>query len=159
MITTMSLDISFSEYKFSQFSYVYQYSNLVTTSMQILHGNVAARQPCPFFFCAMLCSFVHSSCHLFNCSQFSSVNVAVIQLCWHVIDLNFTLVRILLYGSLLEITYCKSLGRNVQLNTSSGNRRTASEKEVPSSLIIQFSSNTNSKRRSFPYHNRQRWWF
>ena len=80
--------------------------------MQVLHGIVASSQSCPYFICAMLCSFLKSSCRLFNCSEFSLVDVAVIQLCCHVIDIKFTFVRILLYVSLLEVTYCFSLGKN-----------------------------------------------
>ena len=74
--------------------------------MQVLHGIVASSQPCPYLFCAMLYSFLQSSCRLFNCSEFNSVDVAVIQLCCYVIDLKFTLVRILLYVSLLEVSCC-----------------------------------------------------
>ena len=87
--------------------------------MQFLHGIVASSHPCPFFCCAMLCSFLQSSCRLFNCCQFSSFAVAVIHSYCHVIDLKFTLVRILLYVSLLEVNYCFSFGWNVQLSRSS----------------------------------------
>jgi len=84
-----------------------------------------------FFFCSMLCCFLQSSCCPFNCSEFSSVDVAIIQLCCHVINLKFTLVRILLYVSLLEVIYCVSLGWNVQLNSSFEDSKRDSEEESP----------------------------
>ena len=92
-----------------------------------------------YFFCAMLCSFLQSSCRLFNCCQFSSFAVAAIHSCCHVIDLKFTLVRILLYISLLDVTYSFSLWRNVQLSRSSEDSKTVSEKRspfFPSNLLL-----------------------
>jgi len=88
----------------------------------------------------MLCSFLQSSCRLFYCSEFSSVDVAVIYLCCHVIDLKFTLVRILLYVSPLEVIYCESLGRNMQLSTSSEDTKNSLGEEkflLPSKFSIR----------------------
>jgi hypothetical protein len=65
---------------------------------------------------------------LFNGSEFSSVDVTVIQLCCHVIDMKLTLVKIVLYTTLLEVSFFLTLGRNVALNTSSDDSKTASEK-------------------------------
>jgi len=51
--------------------------------MQVLGGIIASSNPCPYFFYAMLCSFVQSSCFLFNCSQLNSVDIVLTQLCCH----------------------------------------------------------------------------
>jgi hypothetical protein len=158
MITTLFLAVPVAEYKFSQF-YVSQFSNLVISSMQVLHGIVASSHPCPYFFSAMLCSFLQSSCRLFNCSQFSSFAVAVIHSCCHVIDLKFTLVRILPYVSLLEVNYCFSFGRNVQLATSSEESKNSlgGEKSLlPLKFIVR--QTRILKRRSFLGRNHHRWW-
>ena len=102
IITTLYLAVPVAEYKFSQF-YVSQFSNLVTSSIQVLHGTLASSQLCPFFFCATLCSFLQSNCCLLNCSQFSSVDVAVIKLYCQLIDPEFTMVRNLLFVSFWKL--------------------------------------------------------
>ena len=88
-------------------------------SFASLEWNWAASQPCHSFFCAKLCSFLQFSFRLFNYSEFSLVDTALIPSFCHVIDLKFMFVIILLYVSLLEFIFCVSLGWNVQLNTSS----------------------------------------
>ena len=91
--------------------------------------------------------------------QFSIVDVAVIRSHCHVIDIKYTLVRILLYVSLHEVTYCFSLGRNVQLSTSSEDSKNSlgGEKFL---LPLKFSIRQTRvlKRRSFPDRNHHRWW-
>ena len=125
--------------------------------MQVLHGIVASGHPSPYFFCAMLYSFLQSSCRLFNCTQFRSVDVAVIQLCCEVTDLEFTLVRILLYVSLLEVTYCFSLGWNVQLSTSSeDSKNSIGGGKFLLPLKLSIGQTRILKRRSVPDRNQHR---
>jgi len=105
--------------------------------------------------CVVFCS--PALARLMLSVQFSSVDVAVIRSYCHVIDLKFTLVRILVYVSLLEVTYCFCLGRNVQLSTSSEDSKNSlgGEKFL---IPLKFSIRQTRvlKRRSFPDRNHHR---